>query len=80
MSSETTVELDLRGLRCPLLLVKTKQILQQLPWGTTLVVHTTDASSEKDFKRYTQLAGHEFLNVATEENSFKFMLRKGAEK
>jgi tRNA 2-thiouridine synthesizing protein A len=52
---------DLRGLTCPLLLVKMKQSLKQIDSNQTLLVKTSDASSEKDFQAYIDTTPYQML-------------------
>jgi len=45
--------LDVRGLSCPMPLVKTKQELNKVQSGTIIKVITTDKGSIKDFQGWT---------------------------
>jgi len=53
--------MDLRGLQCPLPLLKTKQRLNQLGPGVCLHVMATDAGSVRDFSAYLGLSQHHLL-------------------
>ena len=45
-------QLDARGLRCPMPLLKLKQSLHQMNAGEVLTVMTTDPISQRDFVNY----------------------------
>jgi TusA-related sulfurtransferase len=49
-------ELDVRGAKCPVPIVKARQELNQLQVGQVLKVLTTDPGSVNDFKGWAQAA------------------------
>jgi len=53
--------LDVRGLMCPLPLLKMKQVLNTMTVGQVIHVLTTDSGSIKDFSSFVEQAGHELL-------------------
>lgn len=70
------LELDARGLNCPLPLLKAKQALNTLASGQVLSVAATDAGSWRDFQRFAELSGHELLHADTLDDEFHYWLRK----
>src|SRR6188472_4493460 len=52
--------LDLRGLRCPLVLVRSRQALARLPAGEALVVLATDPEAPIDLAALAADAGRAF--------------------
>ncbi|MDE3736037.1 MULTISPECIES: sulfurtransferase TusA family protein [Pseudomonas] len=70
------VELDACGLNCPLPLLKAKLELNRLPSGAVLKVIATDAGSQRDFRAFAQLAGHQLLREEVEDGVFRYWLRK----
>lgn len=68
--------LDARGLSCPLPLLKAKQALNKMSSGQILQVLATDAGSQRDFKRFCELAGHDLLESSIEDHEFHYWLRK----
>jgi tRNA 2-thiouridine synthesizing protein A len=52
--------LDLRGLRCPLVLVRARQALTRLPAGEELVVLATDPEAPIDLAALAADAGRAF--------------------
>lgn len=77
MSQVVDRELDARGLRCPLPLLKARQALNGLVSGQILRVFTTDPASLPDFSAYARQAGHELIQAeATSEGAYVVVLRK----
>lgn len=72
--------LDLRGLRCPMPLLKTKQALGPLAVGARLLVITSDPGSKRDIPAYLDLGGHrlESCDESPGEGTFHFLIVKGA--
>ncbi|WP_020408090.1 sulfurtransferase TusA family protein [Hahella ganghwensis] len=69
--------LDLRGLHCPMPLLKTKQQLNQMAAGERLHVVATDPGSVRDFGSYLELSAHQLLEHREEEGEFHFWIEKG---
>ncbi|OZG72116.1 response regulator SirA [Hahella sp. CCB-MM4] len=69
--------LDLRGLRCPMPLLKTKQRLNQLELGACLHVIATDPGSVRDFGSYLELSQHQLREQREEGGEFHFWIVKG---
>ncbi len=69
--------LDVRGLNCPLPLLKAKQALHSLAAGQVLQVVATDAGSVRDFKAYTDQSDHELLEAFTEDDEYFYVIRRG---
>lgn len=68
--------LDARELSCPLPLLKAKQALNTMVSGQILQVLATDAGSQRDFKRFCELAGHDLLDSSIHDHEFHYWLRK----
>lgn len=75
-SSATIVELDARGLQCPLPLLKAKQALNKLASGQLLRVRSTDEGSVRDFTVFARQTGHVLLESTTDGGAYAFLLRK----
>ena len=69
-------ELDATGLNCPLPLLKAKLELNRLSSGAVLKVTATDAGSQRDFRAFARLAGHELLREEEGGGVFRYWLRK----
>jgi len=72
-------ELDVRGLSCPLPLLKAKQALNKLKPGQYLRVYATDSGSVRDFKSFTDLSGHSLLESNEIDGYYSYLLRKKQE-
>lgn len=69
-------ELDVRGLNCPLPLLRTKKMLSQMKFGEVLKVLTTDPAAEIDFKVFSELTGNKILALKKAEKHLVLFLRK----
>ena len=67
---------DASGLNCPLPLLKAKLELNRLVSGQTLKVIATDAGSQRDFRTFARLAGHELLREEDDAGTYRYWLRK----
>jgi tRNA 2-thiouridine synthesizing protein A len=50
--------IDLRGLKCPLPVLKAKKIMRDLPAGDRLILECTDPMTVIDVPNYAQQEGH----------------------
>lgn len=69
-------ELDASGLNCPLPLLKAKLELNRLASGAVLKVTATDAGSQRDFRAFARLAGHQLLREEEADGVFRYWLKK----
>lgn len=60
-------ELDLKGMNCPLPLLKAKQALNKMDAGQILRVLATDPGSVRDFASFARISGHTL--VSSDESS-----------
>lgn len=74
---EPVEHLDLKGLKCPLPVLRANKALRALAGGEVLEVETTDPASAKDFETYCQTAGHALLARAEADGIYTFRIRKG---
>jgi tRNA 2-thiouridine synthesizing protein A len=70
------VVLDLRGLRCPLPVLRAKKALRTLPAGTTLVLECTDPLTVIDIPNFVQQAGHVLAGHERRDALFIFRVQK----
>ncbi|GBE57790.1 sulfurtransferase TusA [bacterium BMS3Abin01] len=71
--------LDVKGLCCPMPVVKAKKAIDGLEQGQIMEIIGTDAGSKGDIPAWAKRAGHEFIG-STEENGgevFHFFVKKG---
>ncbi|MDQ8021763.1 MAG: sulfurtransferase TusA family protein [Moraxellaceae bacterium] len=70
-------ELDVRGLKCPLPILRTKKALAAMDTGKVLRVVATDPSTVKDFDAFARQTGHELLSRNDPPaDEFVFLIRR----
>lgn len=69
-------ELDARGLRCPLPILRCKKGMAEIDGGQVLKVLATDPGAAKDFQAFCKQTGHELLSLEEQDKEFTFYLRK----
>ncbi len=70
------LELDCKGLLCPLPIIKTKQAIDTLTAGQVLRMVATDAGSVNDMQAWTRQTGNELLNHEESGGVYTYYLRK----
>lgn len=68
--------LDVRGLRCPLPVLRAKKAMRSLAVGETLAVLATDAAAPKDFASFCDSADHVLVGSREENGVFTITMRK----
>jgi tRNA 2-thiouridine synthesizing protein A len=76
MSATIATVLDLKGLSCPLPIVKTAQAIKNLQSGELLEALATDPGSVPDFAAWCRSTGNELVEQTTEDCVFRFVIRK----
>ena len=71
-----TVELDVRGVPCPLNWAKAKVRLEDLPRGTELAVVVDDARSVRDMPRAAEAEGYLVLEVVELGDGWRIVIEK----
>jgi tRNA 2-thiouridine synthesizing protein A len=69
-------ELDARGLNCPLPILRTKKMLNELASGEVLKIVATDPGSVKDFQAFAKQTGNDLLSSAEAGGEFVFFMKK----
>jgi tRNA 2-thiouridine synthesizing protein A len=68
-------ELDVRGLNCPMPILKTKKALGELAAGQVLRVVATDPGSVRDFQAFAKQTGHALLEQTSQGDEFVHLMR-----
>jgi tRNA 2-thiouridine synthesizing protein A len=76
MSITIAKSLDLKGLSCPLPIVKTAKAMKELAPGELLEAFATDPGSVPDFKAWAQSTGNPLVESSQEGGVFHFVLKK----
>ena len=71
------LELDARGLNCPLPILRAKKSIQTLESGQVLRIVATDPGSVKDFEAFCQQTGNELIDTVQDGGEYAFNIRKG---
>jgi tRNA 2-thiouridine synthesizing protein A len=76
MSITIARTLDLKGLSCPMPIIKTAKAMKELAPGELLEAFATDPGSVPDFKAWAQTTGNPLVESAQEGEVFRFVLKK----
>ncbi len=69
--------LDVRGLTCPLPVLRAKKTLKAVPPGALLTIMATDPSSVRDFQIFCQQTGHRLEDWSEDDDGvFHYRIRK----
>ncbi len=72
----TAISYDLRGLKCPLPVLKTRRKMSSLPSGTIIRVETTDPLAGIDIPHFCNEDGHELIEAEKTDDGHRFLIRK----
>lgn len=76
MTIKVNVQLDAKGLACPMPIVKTKKAMADLEDGEILEVTATDKGSKADLKAWAETVGHQYIGTIEDGNLLKHYIRK----
>jgi tRNA 2-thiouridine synthesizing protein A len=80
MSEQIHVDkvMDLKGLPCPMPVVKVSQGIKQLEVGQVIEAISTDPGSLTDFPAWARTSGNEILKTEQEGGVIKFYIKRAA--
>ena len=70
------MELDARGLNCPLPILRAKKSINELAPGQVLRIVATDPGSVKDFEAFSKQTGNELLESSEANGEFIYFIKK----
>lgn len=70
------LQLDAKGLSCPMPIVKTKKAMDTLASGEVLEVQVTDKGALADIPAWTNVGGHTILHQSEEAGVITFFIEK----
>ena len=78
MSDVTSIdlELDLKGLLCPMPMVKVSQQIGDVPVGGIIRAVATDAGAMADIPAWAKSTGHEVVSAEKEGSEYVFLVRR----
>jgi tRNA 2-thiouridine synthesizing protein A len=68
--------LDVKGMACPLPVLRANRALRSLPAGERLRVLATDRAAVADFQAFCRETGHALLAWSEDSGVFSFVIRK----
>ena len=73
---QANMELDCRGLNCPLPILKTKKAIESLNSGDVLKMVATDPGSTNDMNAWSKRTGNELISSEQNGDEYVFYIRK----
>jgi tRNA 2-thiouridine synthesizing protein A len=70
--------LDAKGLNCPLPILRTKKMLNDVPAGGTLEVLATDPGSVADMASFCRTTGNELVESTKDGDTYRFVIKRSA--
>jgi tRNA 2-thiouridine synthesizing protein A len=73
------IVLDVKGMNCPLPVLKANRTLRSMPPGSRLRVLATDRAAVADFHAFCRETGHALLAWSENAGVFNFLIRRREE-
>ncbi|WP_282607271.1 sulfurtransferase TusA family protein [Pelagibius sp. Alg239-R121] len=73
----SAIQLDTKGLKCPLPVLRARKAMKPMAAGEILEVEATDPSSVQDFKAFCETTGDALLETQEADGVYSFRIRKG---
>jgi tRNA 2-thiouridine synthesizing protein A len=70
------LELDLKGLLCPMPMVKVSQNIGNVPVGGTIRAVATDPGSMADIPAWAKSTGNEVISAEKQDGAFVFLVKR----
>lgn len=68
--------LDVKGMLCPLPVLKARKVLSGMAPGAVLTVDATDPASVIDFPHFCSETGHVLVDRTEEDGVYRFRIRR----
>jgi len=72
------IELDARGLNCPLPILRAKKSINSLTDGQVIKILATDPSAVNNLTSFCKQTGNELLESQEQNGEFMFLIKKSA--
>lgn len=76
MNIQITQTLDLKGLSCPMPIVKTAAAMKRVEPGQVIEVLATDPGSVADFEAWAKATGNHLIELDTSGGVYRFVIEK----
>ena len=70
------IELDTRGLNCPLPVLKAQKAMRGMAAGERLLVLATDPKAPSDLAQFCEAAGHVLVETSDAPDGFQVVIEK----
>ena len=70
--------MDLKGLPCPMPVVKVSKGIKEIEVGQVIEAHTTDPGSLTDFPAWARTSGNEILKSEQDGDLIRFFIKRTA--
>jgi tRNA 2-thiouridine synthesizing protein A len=70
--------LDIKGLNCPLPILKARKALNDVGPGETLEIISTDPGSVADFEAFCRQTGNELLESNSNDTEYRILIKRPA--
>lgn len=77
MADKQIEVLDLRGLKCPMPVLKANKAMKSFPSETQVWLETTDPLAVIDIPAFCQENGHSLLETQEMQDHHRFLVQKG---
>ena len=75
-NTSANLEIDARGLACPVPILRAKKALAKMESGQILHVRATDPGAMRDFQLFAQQTGNELLEQQQNGEEYSIYLRR----
>ena len=72
------MELDTKGMNCPMPILKAKKAMKDMAGGETITIYATDAGSVADFGAFCRTGGHELVESSEADDVFTYVIKKAS--
>jgi rhodanese-related sulfurtransferase/TusA-related sulfurtransferase len=73
---KSDIQLDAKGLACPMPIVRTKKVMNDVKEGQVLEVQATDKGSTADLAAWAKAVGHQYIGTHEEGDVLHHYIRK----
>jgi tRNA 2-thiouridine synthesizing protein A len=80
MNTENHMEIDARGLLCPLPVLRARKVLIGLRPGMRVLLRATDAASWLDVPHFCAQSGHLLIAASEEDGERRYVIERGPDR
>ena len=77
MNSADVAEVDARGVRCPIPVIRLGAAIKDVPTGSLVRLLATDPAARSDVAAFCRLRGHEVVETFDEPEHTAYLVRRG---